>query len=309
MALWIRTLLSNISIFFIGVTGASCLWAQGGLLDELNRLEPSRASEREKVYETFFGTRVINGHSVETPLTRSLQFIIAHRFGRVNSGFYQFFGLDQASIRFGFEYGILDRLCVGFGRSTFRGTWDGFVKGRVLEQQKGTGAMPLSLTLVAGMAVDGRRRLYLDGRKEDFSDRLSYYYQALVARKFGSWFSLQLMPTLVHQNIVKTPQDPNLLFVMGGAIRFRITPSFAVLAEYYHRVADNPQAAWHNPVALGVDINTGGHVFQIQLTNAQAMFETGFMRMTTGNVLKGDIHLGFNIVRSFGFSQRKTRKA
>lgn len=306
MAYWIRTLLSKC---FIGLAGASGLWAQGGLLDELNRLDPAKTAERDKVYETFFGTRVINGHSVETPVARSLQFIIAHRFGRVNSGFYQFFGLDQASIRFGFEYGILDRLCAGFGRSTFRGTWDGFVKGRVLEQQIGKGAMPLSLTLLAGMAVDGRRRLYLDGRKEEFPDRLSYYYQALVARKFGTWLSLQLMPTLVHQNIVKTPQDPNLLFVMGGAARFRITPSFAILTEYYYRVSDNPQAPWHNPIALGVDINTGGHVFQIQLTNAQAMFETGFMRMTTGNILKGDIHLGFNIVRSFGFPQRKIPKA
>ncbi|MCX7650577.1 MAG: DUF5777 family beta-barrel protein [Flavobacteriales bacterium] len=301
MPRWILNLL-----FFVPFVVS--LRAQGGLLGELEKAEAQLRPEKEKVYETFFGTRLINGHSVETPVSRSLQFIIAHRFGRVNSGFFQFFGLDQASVRFGLEYGILDRLCVGFGRSTFRGTWDGFLKGRILEQQKGRGAIPLSLTFLAGVAMDGRRRLYTDGRQEVFSDRMSYYYQALVARKFGKVFSLQLMPALVHQNLVKTTKDPNLLFVMGGGTRIRITPSFAILAEYYYRVGDNPSAPWRNPVALGVDINTGGHVFQIHLTNAQAMFETGFLRMTTGDILRGDVHLGFNITRSFGFPPKKRER-
>ncbi|MCX7769178.1 MAG: DUF5777 family beta-barrel protein [Flavobacteriales bacterium] len=287
---------------------ASWAAAQGGLLGELEKMEKKEKPVREKVYETFFGTRVINGHSVETPLRHSLQFIIAHRFGRVNSGFYQFFGLDQASIRFGFEYGILDRLCLGFGRSTFLGTWDGFVKARILEQQIGKRAIPLSLAVFSSIAVDGRRRLYpLSGQRESFAHRLSYCYQALLARKFGKWLSFQLSPTLVHQNIVKTVHDKNLLFIMGGGTRVRVSPSVAILAEYFYRVGDNPQAPWHNPVALGVDINTGGHVFQIQLTNAQAMFETGFLRMTTGDVLEGDIHLGFNIVRKFGFTPRKSK--
>lgn len=268
----------------------------------------------EKVYETFFGTRAINGHSIETPAKQSLSVILAHRFGRINQGFFDMFGLDQASMRFGFEYGILDNLCVGFGRSTYLKTWDGFVKYRVLEQtdmikthgsngKNRVRGIPLSIALFASIAIDGRKKLYADNRPEYFSSRLSYTYQIMIARKFNKWFSLQLTPTLNHMNMVKTKADPNLLFIMGAAARFRITRSFAIMAEYYYRVNDNKANGYQDAMAIGFDINTGGHVFQIQVTNAQAMYETGFLRQTTGNPLKGDIHIGFNMTRSFGFGK------
>jgi len=301
-------IIPELSIFLFLILLPISSYSQGGIWNELENLDKNPKTEKQKVYETFFGTRVINGHSIETPLKKTLQFIIAHRFGRLNSGFYQLFGIDQASVRFGLEYGILDRLCAGFGRSTFRGTWDGFIKCRILEQSSGKHAMPFSLTSLIGMAIDGRRKLFTDGRAEYFSNRLSYYYQILAARKFTRWFSVQIMPSLVHQNIVKTSEDKNLLFIMGGATRFRITSSVALMAEYHHRVADNPDAPWTNPLALGVEINTGGHVFQIHLTNAQAMFESGFLRLTSGRIRSGDIHLGFNITRNFGFFSRKSSK-
>jgi hypothetical protein len=281
-----------------------------GLLDELDKQDSAtvKKSVREKVYDIFFGTRLINGHSIETNPKGTFAFLIAHRFGRVNSGFFQFFGLDQASVRFGFEYAILDNLQVGFGRSTYRATWDGFVKYRFLEQTSGKRQIPLSLAAFVSASLDGRKYLYPDQRTTPFSQRMAYTYQLLIARKMTKWLSVQLMPTLVHRNFVESSKDKNLLFVPGIGARFRVSPSVAILGEYYYRVGDSPDNGYRNSAAIGVDINTGGHVFQIQLTNSQAMFESAFLRQTTGNILKGDIHLGFNIVRTWGFGGRKRKK-
>lgn len=281
-----------------------------GLLDELDKQDSAtvKKPDREKVYDTFFGTRLINGHSIETNPKGTFAFLIAHRFGRVNSGFFQFFGLDQASVRFGFEYAILDNLQVGFGRSTYRATWDGFVKYRFLEQTSGKRQIPLSLAAFVSASLDGRKYLYPDQRTTPFSQRMAYTYQLLIARKMTKWLSVQLMPTLVHRNFVESSKDKNLLFVPGIGARFRVSPSVAILGEYYYRVGDSPNNGYRNSAAIGVDINTGGHVFQIQLTNSQAMFESAFLRQTTGNILKGDIHLGFNIVRTWGFGGRKRKK-
>lgn len=290
---------------------ASGLYAQS-LLDEVEKTDSSTTQKpkREKVYGTFYGTRLINGHTIETNPQGSFVFIISHRFGRVNSGFFEFFGLDNSTVRFGFEYAVLDNLMLGFGRSSNGAMWDGFVKYRFLEQTKGKRQIPLSMTLYVSAALDGRKHLYADQRKTPFAQRMSYTYQLLIARKFTKWLSVQLMPSVVHQNFVPTKADKNLVFVPGIGARFRVSPSVAILGEYYYRVGERPNNGYHNSAAIGVDISTGGHVFQIQLTNSQSMYENGFLRQTTGDVLKGDIHLGFNITRTWGFggSWKKSKK-
>lgn len=281
------------------------------LLDEMESKDSSavKKPKREKVYETFYGTRLINGHTIETNPKNSLVFIISHRFGRVNSGFYQFFGLDQSTVRFGFEYALHDKVMLGWGRSSNGAMWDGFVKYRFLEQTKGPKQIPLSIALFASASLDGRKHLYADKRKTPFAQRMAYTYQLLIARKFTKWLSVQLMPTMVHRNFVETKADKNLVFVPGIGARFRVSPSVAIMGEYYYRVGERPNNGYHNSAAIGVDINTGGHVFQIQLTNSQSMFESGFLRQTSGDILKGDIHLGFNITRTWGFGGGGKRKA
>jgi len=281
-----------------------------GLLDEVEQADSSayEKPKREKVYETFYGTRMINGHTIETNPKGSFVFIISHRFGRVNSGFYEFFGLDQSTVRFGFEYAILDKLMLGFGRSSNGAMWDGFVKYRFLEQTKGPRQIPLSMALFASASLDGRKFLYADKRKTPFSQRMAYTYQLMIARKFTKWLSVQVMPTVVHRNFVETKADKNLVFVPGIGARFKVSPSVAIMAEYYYRVGERRNNGYHNSGAIGVDINTGGHVFQIQLTNSQSMFESGFLRQTTGDILKGDIHLGFNITRTWGFGSKFRKK-
>lgn len=280
-----------------------------GLLDDVEKQDSSaiKKPKREKVYETFYGTRLINGHTIETNPQGSFVFIISHRFGRVNSGFFQFFGLDQSTIRFGFEYAIRNNLMIGFGRSSNNAMWDGFVKYRFLEQTKGKRQIPLSIAGFVSASLDGRKYLYADHRKTPFGQRMAYTYQLLIARKFTKWLSVQIMPTLVHRNFVETKADKNLVFVPGIGVRFKVSPSVAIMGEYYYRVGERANNGYYNSAAIGVDINTGGHVFQIQLTNSQSMYESGFLRQTTGNILKGDIHLGFNITRTWGFGGKGKR--
>lgn len=268
------------------------------LLEELEQQQDT-ATRENIALATFKGTRLINGHTVETQGEGELIFLISHRFGRINGGLYEMFGLDQASIRLGLEYGLTDRLDIGIGRSSFEKVLDGFAKYELLRQQSGQRNVPVSLTAFSSVAVNTLRNGDPE-REMPFSGRLDYTYQLLIARKFTSDLSLQLMPTMVHRNLVSTADVDNDLFAMGIGGRYKLTNRVSLNFEYYHRLNSGPeQDIYYNPIAIGVDIETGGHVFQLHFTNAQAMVEEGFITETTGNFFSGDIHFGFNISRSF----------
>lgn len=296
----------------ISIITSTSLIAQENLLDDLDQIATTEQpvdsvkKENPRVLGVFFGNRVINGQSTETLPKNTMEFIIGHRFGRLNGGFYEFWGLDAASIRIGFEYSATDWLAVSVGRSSFLKTWDGYVKARFLSQKEN--GMPISAALFLATAIDGRKDLYPDDRQTFFSQRLSYTSQLLISSKINKWLSLQLMPTISHYNLVETREDKNTVFILGGAARVKIKHNFGFSAEYYPRLTDNSNSNYKNAVAFGFDFSTGGHVFQIQLTNAQAMFDSGFMRQTTGNFWKGDIHLGFNITRNFALGHNKGEK-
>lgn len=269
--------------------------AQGGLLDEL---ESQPSADTFNTEATFKGTRIINGHSVEVRDPGVLDFVISHRFGRINGGAYEFFGLDEANIRLGLEYGLMKGLNVGIGRSSFEKTFDGYLKYRLLGQRGGARAAPVSVVGFASIAINSLRNDNPE-RVLPFSSRLAYTYQLLIARKFNSDFSLQLSPTLVHRNLVATRAMNNSLFALGVAGRYKITSRVALNAEYYYRFNATSENAMYNPLAIGFDIETGGHVFQLHFTNARAMIEKGFIGETTGDFLSGDIHFGFNVSRVF----------
>ncbi len=286
------------------------------LLDELDAIDsintPAVNPKKIKIYNTFGGTHLINGQTIETINKKTMAMIISHRFGRVNAGWREFFGLDQASIRLGFEYGILDNLTIGLGRNTYNKTFDGYVKYRFLEQKKK--GIPLSMCLYTNMAIS-TAKYKNQNRTNYFSSRLSYTFQLMIARKFNDWFSFQLMPTVTHKNLVTTLQEKNTMFVLGSGIRVKLSKRMHFMAEYYARIGNKQsRQGYQDAFALGLDVVTGGHVFQFQITNAQAMYETGFMRETTGKFWKGDIHIGFNISRTWGVGKeakqaRKEKKA
>jgi hypothetical protein len=273
------------------------LSAQEDLMDILNQ-----DSEPEISYTTatFKSTRIMNGHSIERMPSGQLDFRISHRFGKINSGAYEFFGLDQANIHLGLEYGILDWLMIGIGRGTYEKTFDGFAKFTLLRQSSGAHTVPVSVSFLSSVALNSMK--WADPERTNyFSSRLSYVNQLLIARKINQLISVQISPSYIHRNLVATELDPNDLWAIGTGGRIKLTSRISFNAEYYYLI--NPKSYMSqdvfNPLSVGFDIETGGHVFQLIFTNSVAMIEKGFIGETTGDWMKSDIHFGFNISRVF----------
>lgn len=272
-------------------------------------------TEKEFAIAAFKATRVINQQSLETVAAGVMDFRILHRFGRLNSGPYELFGLDQSRVRLSLDYGLTDRLQIGIGRSSQFKEYDGSVKYRLIWQRtdklKDNGAgfrSPVSVVYVAGMGVrTDRAKLFpgFDYEEDPFSDRLSYWHQVIIGRKFSPGFSAQIAPTLVHLNAVPMASDPNDMLAVGFGARAKLSKrislnvDYVVLANKPVRPMGVPDGQFRNSLSLGVDIETGGHVFQLHFTNSLGMNERAFMTETTGNWADGDIHYGFNISRVF----------
>jgi hypothetical protein len=280
--------------------------AQNDLLDLLNE---GNKAEVNFTTATFKSTRILNGHSIERMPDGQLDFRISHRFGTLNSGAYELFGLDQANIHFSLEYGILDWLMIGIGRGTYEKTYDGFAKFTVLRQSEGAKVIPVSLSLFSSVAVKSVK--WADpSRTNYFSSRLSFCGQLLIARKMNEEFSLQLTPSFIHRNLVTTELDPNDILALGAGGRMKLSKRISLNAEYYYLMnANNTYLSQpvYNPLSLGFDIETGGHVFQLLFTNSLAMIEKGFIGETTGRWKHGDIHFGFNISRVFTLKKNKRK--
>lgn len=268
--------------------------AQDDLMDLLGDDKPAT----EYAWGTFKTTRVVLNQSIQAPAKGDLVFIISHHFGRLNQGAYDLFGLDQATIRFGLEYGISNRLTVGVGRSTYKKLYDGFVKFKLLQQSSGERDMPVTVSYFGSMGVNSLRWENPD-RVNYFSSRLSYVHQLLIARKFSSAFSIQITPTLVHRNLVALRDDQNTVFALGAGGRLKLTQRMSINAEYFYLMPGKTADNFDNSLSLGFDIETGGHVFQLFFTNSVPINENGFITETQGDWLNGDIYFGFNITRTF----------
>lgn len=270
------------------------VYAQDDLLSILEEEAPVDSSNYTSAI--FKGQRLINGHTVVTRKTGELEFIISHRFGRVNTGINEFFGLDGANVRFSFEYGLTDRLTAGVGRNSFEKVYDGFLKYGVLRQSTGVQSMPVSLSLFSSMAI--RTIDMVDFQVNDFNSKVSYTHQLLIARKINESVSLQLMPSYVHRNRVFDDQK-NDMFALGFGGRFKVSKRVAINGEYYYRMTEEISTQYKDSIGIGVEIETGGHVFHLTFTNSRSMVERGFITETDGNFFDGDIHFGFNLSRVF----------
>lgn len=268
--------------------------------------EEQKKEQKNKVQlteATFKTTRLIHGHSIENTAPGILDLKISHRFGQLNGGLYEFFGLDNASMRWGFDYGVSPKLTVGFGRSTYQKQYDAFFKYKLLRQSTGKVNMPVSMSLMATAMIQTLK--WPDPNRENyFSSRLYYAYQLLLARKFSESTSLQLMPTMVHYNLVPKASDPNDVIAIGIGGRQKISKRVSINVEYYYQLPDYKLEGTTNSLSVGFDIETGGHVFQLHFTNSPGMTERVFVSETYGRWNKGDILFGFNVSRVFSLKKR-----
>ena len=263
-----------------------------------------REETTEYAAASFKANRVINLHSLESTSAGVLDIKISHRFGFINGGIYELFGLDQASIRIGADYGITDRLTIGFGRSSYQKTYDGFIKYKLLRQSTGLKNMPVTVALLGTMAITTLK--WEDPNRDNlFSSRLYYTTQLIIGRKFSNAISLQLSPSLVHRNLVATYEEENNVFALGFAGRVKLNKRLSINGEYIYVFPNQLAEGFRNSLSIGFDIETGGHVFQLHFTNSTSMIEKGFITETVGKWSDGGVHFGFNISRVFTLKQPK----
>ncbi|MCB0429994.1 MAG: hypothetical protein H6585_00240 [Flavobacteriales bacterium] len=298
--------------------GVLCLSVAGAFAqdDLMDMLDSSQPKTREDVTATFKTTRVLSGQSVETVRKGGLDFRVTHRFGNMGGasggGVHTLYGFDQASnIRLSLEYGLTDHLMAGFGRSKMNEHLDFFVKWRFLRQTTDN-AVPVSMVWYSNMAINPSGDP--QGLWTKWVHRLSYTHQAILARKFSPSFSAQLMPTLVHRNFVLADahpvdgsQDMNNLFSLGGAFRLKFTKRAAIVVEYFQTFSayrhSNTADPYYAPLAIGLEIETGGHIFHVNLSNTAGIIENDFIPTSPDSWGKGGMKLGFTISRVFQLKQ------
>jgi hypothetical protein len=284
---------------FIGTASTICHSQEPDLLGLLGEEKTT-----VRVKNAFKAARVINGNSIEMLPKGVLDFRILHRFGELSGGGYELFGLDQASMRMGLDYGLSKNLMFGLGRSTFKKEVDGFVKYRILWQSTGKRNIPVSVLWASGFIINGLK-VPLEYVETTFERRLSYYHQIIVGRKFSEKFSLQLAPILLHSNIVPSIVDPNDVFALGIGGRWKFKKRVALTWDGYYSFNKFNNNIKTIPLSIGVDIETGGHVFQLHFSNSTGMNERAFLIDQNGDWTAGNIRFGFNISRWFQIKKEK----
>lgn len=290
------------SIFFL----SPLLHAQEDWQKILSDSDSSK--KEEKVFATFKTTRIINAQSVEMVKKRTLDFRVAHKFGAMGKAyggnFHNLYGFDATTdIRIAFEYGITDFLNIGLSRSKARETWQGFVKYRVMQQSK---SLPFTMVIYTDANYTPEEDLtgiYSESKGGQGIHRMNYTTQFLIARKFSPALSFQLMPMMVHRNYVADFRDDNDLIALGAGGRIKLTKRFSIIFDYYQIINEfrmnDTTGSYYMPFGAGVEIETGGHVFSIMVTNASFINESLYIPYTLENFFDGGVHFFFNISRNF----------
>ena len=275
-------------------------------LDEQDKKD--KANQTDYTTAIFKTTRMINGQSIENVGAGVLDVKISHRFTPINAGAKGLWGLDGANMRMGVDYGINSRLMVGVGR-TKNGLFDGFAKYKLIRQSTGKVTMPVSVGLSGGVIWSTDKA----GVYNNYTDRFNYSLQAIIARKFNDYVSLQVVPTIIHYNSVEKSSIPNNFFSLGLGGRLRLTKRVNLTAEYYYRITKPEDYTYGgskpvNCLSVGFDIETGGHVFQFHFSNSPDMNDRSFINETTSKWNVDAVRFGFNIARVFVVNKPKEVK-
>lgn len=253
-------------------------------------------STQTEVTSAFKSLKIVNLESTKLAAKGDFYFIVAHRFGSIKNGIDTFFGLDDANTQIKFLYGVNEWLTVHVSRSGFQKSYEGAVKYRLMPQQDN--GFPVTIVGFNSIVVNTELDKVLLPKLK-FNNRLNYTTQLLISRKFSDKLSLELAPTYFHENYVVNDNQDNSQFAIGAGGRYKISKRVALTMDYAAHLNRASNALARNPLSLGVDIETGGHVFQLHFTNAQAMNETGYLGNAFGDWSDGNIYFGFNLVRVF----------
>lgn len=281
--------MKNIFILFFLIP--TCLFAQDDLLSEID-------SNIEQDFESaaFKGLKIVNFESTKMVSKDELYFVVSHRFGSIETGFKDFFGLDQAVTRLNLIYGVSDGINIGVSRSSFRKIYEYSLKMRLLREKKG--GFPFTVVSSSNILINtSLEDEILPGL--EFKNRLGYTTQLLISKKFNKNFSLQLMPTFFHDNYVDIDEQHNSQYVIGFGGRHKLTKRWSINFDYGLHMNRADNSPYTNPLSIGFDLETGGHVFQLHFTNAQPMNTNGFLGQGTGDWSDGNIFFGFNLSRVF----------
>jgi hypothetical protein len=293
--------LIRIHLTLIAILFCRGAFAQDSSLSKMMDDSLSAIHQKNYVRGTFKATHIINTQTVEQPAKKTLEFLIMHRFGQLNQGAYNLFGLDFATLRLGFNYGISDRLSIGIGRSSLDKVFDGSIKYKLLRQTEDNN-MPISVSVFSSIAYVSLQ--YIDKPYLTDQYRVIYTNELLIAKKINSNLSLQFTPVWLHFNLVPTAEDKNDEFAFGLGGRFKLTKRISINAEYNYLLPNQVQSTKvYNSVSTGIDFETGGHVFQLVFTNSQGIIEPYYLAKTTDSWRKGGIYFGFNLSRVFNFKK------
>jgi hypothetical protein len=244
--------------------------------------------------KTFSTTRVGVAQSVMTTPKGEFHLVIQHRFGEISQGFYEFFGLDAALTRIGLDYGISDWLSTGIGRSLFEKSFDLELKASILKQEESS--MPVSLSYYTAAIENTVHDYYPEGHTS-FGSRLSFVNQIIIARNQGI-LSFQASPMWLHSVYEVRTSAPLDVFAVDLDARIRLSEKFGVITEYIP-ILTNETFTGTNPFTIGLDINTGGHQFQLIFSNSQGTNEKQILTNTEGSWSGGHFYFGFNLTRVF----------
>ncbi|MFN3754279.1 DUF5777 family beta-barrel protein [Flavobacterium sp.] len=264
--------------------------AQDDLLSEID----TATTEKSKVESAFKGLKIVNLESTKLAAKGDLYFIVAHRFGSVKDGFEGFYGLDQAVTQLKFVYGLTDWLTISGARSEI--AYD--FSGKFLIKSQQTDGFPVAIAGFTSLAINNtlKESLYPEMK---FNNRLVYVTQLLVSRKFNNKLSLQLAPTYFHENFVIDDNQENSQYAIGMGGRYKFAKRWSVNVDYATHLNRSSSSPFRDPLSIGVDLETGGHVFQMHFSSSQGMHESGFLGNSTGDWGKGDVFFGFNLLRVF----------
>ncbi|WP_428224657.1 DUF5777 family beta-barrel protein [Flavobacterium sp.] len=277
-------------LFGIFIAIPTAFFGQDDLLNGVD------ANQKVAVESAFKSLKIVNLESTKLAAKGDMYFVVAHRFGYLDKGLENFFGLDNATTQLKFVYGLTNGITVHASRSTYGKTFEFGVKYK-LKQQLVDG-FPVTIVGFNSLAINSAMK------KEnypllEFQHRLSYNTQLLVSRKFNDKLTLQLAPTFFYENLVVETTQNNAQFALGMGGRYKLGKRFSLNMDYAPHLNRAKASSFKNPLAVGVDLETGGHIFQMFFTNSAAMHDTGYLGRTAGDWGKGEISFGFNLVRVF----------